>query len=89
MMNENESLNDLVATTDNFKSKYNSLVKAFVINYKPKSSYHGIYNNFKIDEENLTADFYWISDEVEKLYRVYFILDDRSYIDDIKIDILE
>ena len=90
MMDNNKDLNSIVATTDAFKSKYNSLVDVFVKNIKPKGVYEtSIYNNQKIDYDSLTADFYWKADEIEKLYRIHFILDDKQYIDDVDIEILE
>ena len=82
-------LNMIVTTTENFKSKYEDFTDIFYKQYRPQSSYHAIYKNSYIDEENLTADFYWISDEVERLYRAHFILDERGCIDDIEIKILE
>ena len=92
MMDRYEYLSSYVAVTDSFKSKYSKyadLSDIFAKQFKPQNSYMQIYHNQKIDEENLTADFYWISDEVDKLYRVYFILDENQYIDDLEIEILE
>lgn len=90
MMDNNKDLNSLVATTDSFKLKYNTLIDIFVNNFKPKGIYEtSIYDNQKIDFENFSADFYWTSDDNRKKYRIHFILDNKQYIDDVEIEILE
>lgn len=90
MMDNNKDLNSLVATTDSFKLKYNTLIDIFVNNFKPKGIYEtSIYDNQKIDFENLSADFYWTSDDNRKKYRIHFILDNKQYIDDVEIEVLE
>lgn len=88
-MDENINFNDVIATTEDFKSKYTTLLDAFVDKFDPKGRYSGINNNNSIDFDNLSADYYWKCNDEEKLYRVKFILDENSYIDDIEISLLD
>lgn len=85
----NIDLASRVAVTDSFKLKYEDFTDIFYKKFKPRGEYHTIYKCKGFDAKKLTSDFYWISDEVEKLYRVYFILDDKQYIDDVEIEVLE
>ena len=89
MLDWNTDLSSQVAVTDNFKSNYTDLTNIFYQKFQPKGKYHTVYKGKGYNSKDLTADFYWKADEIEKLYRVHFILDDKQYIDDVEIEILE
>ena len=89
MLDWNTELSSQVAVTDRFKLKYTDLTNIFYQKFQPKGKYHTVYKGKGYNAEDLTADFYWKADEIEKLYRVHFILDNKQYIDDVDIEVLE
>lgn len=77
-----------VALTNNFKSKYTDLGDAFVKQIKPKDKF-SIDRPIGNDFANKSTDYIYKIGNEKKKYRIKYILDDKSYIDDVEITLLD
>ena len=89
MMNTGYNLNSVAVTTESFKHKYEDLTDIFYQTFKPIGRYHTVMYYTNINPDNLTVDFYWEVENIEKLYRAHFLTDDNECIYDVNIEMLE